>query len=125
MTEPWGSWPGDVDRIPAGQTILTDLSDELERWTDLLLEAIDAEVDARIQYDDAYSDELTASHRSGVQMAIIKDITLGRCKDERNRLTRAEGALRKARARVVDVSARLTAAMAQAKYSGLADGGSR
>lgn len=114
-----------VDRIPAGTSPLTDLSDELMRWTDLHCTALDAEAEAKVAYDDVYLDEIVKCHREKVQMAIIKDVTNGRCKAELATLTRAEAAVKRTRAKVNEASARLTAAMAQAKYSGLADGGTR
>jgi hypothetical protein len=58
-------------------------------------------------------------------MAIIKDVTNGRCKSERATLTRAEAAVKRTRAKVQEMHARLTAQMSVQKYSGMADGGSR
>jgi hypothetical protein len=114
-----------VSRIPAGYSPMQDLADEMTRWTDLHCEALDAEAEAQVAYDDVYLDEIVKCHREKVQMAIIKDVTNGRCKAELATLTRASAAVKRTRAKVNEASACLTAKMAQAKYSGIADGGSR
>lgn len=123
-TAPAGPAP-EVTRRQSGQGPLTDLADQLMEWTEELVEAIDAETEAQVAYDDVYEDEIVKCHRESIQMAIIKDVTNGRCKVERAALTRAEGRVKRWKAKVNAISQALTAAQSQAKYSGLADGGSR
>jgi hypothetical protein len=119
------SFGAQVARIPAGYSPLEDLSAEMTRWTDLHCEALDAEAEAQVAYDDVYLDEIVKCHREKVQMAIIKDVTNGRCKAELATLTRASAAVKRTRAKVNEASACLTAKQSQMKWSGVADGGDR
>ncbi len=115
----------DVNRIPAGYSPITEIAQEHMDWSERLIEALEEETGAQVEYDDVYHDELVRSHRDKVQMAIIKDITLSRCKTELANLTRAEGKVKRLKVKVAALDRSLMAEMSVAKYSGLADGGTR